>query len=108
MRIDSNSLLKFYIKFTIHSDPAKSLKIVRGEASKGSRLFLYSRTSRRGEIRIIPNNIKLKFKKLSEGFFEVTVDGKLAPGEYFFMPVTELGLPCPASQIQMISCFGID
>lgn len=107
MRIDSNSIMKFYIKFTIHSDPSESLKIVRGEALKGSRQFLYSRTSRRGERRIIPNDIKLKFKKLSEGFFEISVDGKLESGEYFFMPVTESGLPCPASQIHMISCFGV-
>lgn len=104
VRISKSAMPKFIIKVEVGTDPADVISLGIGEVKKDKRKFLQSSSNAKGEARdISATSVKLEFKKISDGLYEIILP-TIAPGEYAFMPV-KIGI----SDTKMkFSCFGMD
>lgn len=104
VRLSKAAMPKFIIKVDAGTDPADVISLGIGEIKKDKRRFLQSSSNARGEARDISStSVKLEFKKISDGLYEIVLP-TIAPGEYAFMPV-KIGV---SDTKLKFSCFGVD
>ena len=111
VRLSMNSLPKIIIKIEGNVDPSEIISLSEAEVKRDRRRFLQSSRGMRGRAHDISDTyIKLEFKKIRNGIFEVILPSDIQPGEYAFMPINSGGsntLQTYNSKVK-ISCFGID
>jgi hypothetical protein len=111
VRLSMNSLPKIIIKIEGNIDPSEVISLSEAEVRRDRRRFLQNSSGIRGRARDISYTfIKLEFKKIRNGIFEVILPSDIQPGEYAFMPIISGGsnsIQTYYSKVK-ISCFGID
>jgi hypothetical protein len=111
VRLSMNSLPKLIIKVEGNVDPSEIISLSEAEVKRDRRRFLQSSRGIRGRARDVSDTyIKLEFKKIRDGIFEVVLPSDIQPGEYAFMPINSGGSNSSQtynSKVK-ISCFGID
>lgn len=106
VRLPMNSLPRMIIKVEGNVDPSEIISLSEAEVKRDRRRFLQSSRGMRGRAHDISDTyIKLEFKKIRNGIFEVILPSDIQPGEYAFMPIISGG---SNSLTVKISCFGID
>lgn len=104
VRISKSAIPRFIIKVEPGTDPANIISLGIGEVKKDKRRFLQSSQNAKGEARdISTTSVKLEFKKISDGLYEIVLPA-MSSGEFAFMPV-KIGI---SDTKVKFSCFGID
>ncbi|MDX2282975.1 MAG: hypothetical protein NW241_02385 [Bacteroidia bacterium] len=107
VRFSGRSLPKFVMKSEGGTDPAEQIVLCKGEVRKKHRRFVHIGVKMYGGARDVSSAyVKLEFKRIREGVFEIMLPRTLPPGEYAFMPLS-ISTGAPPAKI-MLSCFGID
>lgn len=113
-RFKVNEIPKIVIKIEAGKDPSEEITLVVAEVKKEKRRFIQSDEAMGGRAKNIAQSfIKLEFKKIKNGIYEIIVPQNLAIGEYGFLPYYKgpsgVDLIISGSgQSAKISCFGID
>jgi len=106
VRYPKASLPRLVIKVDGGEDPADFVTLSVGSAKKGKRSFLQSSSSMYGKARDVSGSfVKLEFRKIQDGLYEIILPASIAPSEYAFMPIADGKATSTGIKI---SCFGID
>lgn len=111
VRFTKNTLPRLIIKVDGDVDPSEVISLSKGVVKKNKRKFIQGSMSMTGKARDVSESyIKLEFKKISKGVFEIILPNDLQSGEYAFMPINGSGSNSVTSLNSKvkISCFGID
>ncbi|MDZ4810934.1 MAG: hypothetical protein SGI96_22085 [Bacteroidota bacterium] len=111
IRFLKNTLPKLIIKVDGNIDPSELISLSKAEVKKDRRKFLQSSIALGGGARDVSNTfLKIQFKKLREGIYEIILPKDIQPGEYGFIPMnTGTGNPLTSFNAKAkITCFGID
>lgn len=106
VRFPKNILPKLIIKVDANTDPSDIITLSKAETKKGQRRFLQA--SVKGPYTkakdVSKTTVKLEFKKIREGVFDIILPNDIKSGEYGFVAKNS---GSGNSKIKMI-CFGID
>ena len=106
VRFSKATLPRIIIRVEGGVDPADLVVLSVAEVKKDRRRFLQGSMTLYGKARDVSASfIKVEFKKIRDGVYEVVLPADIAPGEYAIMPIAD-GKSTPAGT--KISCFGID
>ena len=111
VRFTKGTLPKLIIKVDGDVDPSEVITLSKGVVKKKKRKFIQGSMSMTGKARNVSESyIKLEFKKIRKGIYEIILPNDLEPGEYAFMPISSGGSNSVTSLNSKvkISCFGID
>lgn len=109
VRFLAGSLPRLVIRLAENIDPEESITLSKAEVKKDRRRFLQSSHTMTGATRNTEGtDVKLEFKKLREGLFEILLPRNLVAGEYAFMPMGDQNISLTSVSNIKISCFGID
>ncbi|MCW5906664.1 MAG: hypothetical protein KIS94_02310 [Chitinophagales bacterium] len=109
LRFTASSLPRMFIKLDSNVDPAESITLAKAEVKKDRRRFLQGSMSVSGAARNTSGHeVKLQFKKIREGIFEIIIPPTIEAGEYAFMPMGDQNISITSVTNIKISCFGID
>lgn len=111
VRFAKNALPRLIIKVEGNVDPSELISLSKGEVKKDRRRFLQGDLAFGGKARDVSSSyVKLEFKKIGNGIFEIILPSDIQPGEYAFMPINssnQNSLMSYDSKVK-ITCFGID
>jgi len=111
VRLSKNVLSKLIIKVERNIDPSEIISLSMAIVKKDRRRFLQGSMALGGKARDVSSSyVKLEFKKIRDGIFEIILPSDIQLGEYAFMPISSGGgnpLTAYNSKVK-ISCFGID
>lgn len=109
-RLLKNSNPKFIIKLEgVNTDPADVLLLSKGSSKKDRRQFLRSKMSMGGKsVDVSSSFVKLEFKKVKDGIYQIILPESIEPGEYAFMQILASNDFATYSAPIKLSCFGID
>ena len=101
-----NAIPKIIIKVTGNIDVTEQLFLCKGEVKKKRRVFVTIAHSFVNQKKDISNsNIKLEFRKIKDGIFEIILPNNIESGEYAFLPLFSME---NINAQKKISCFGIN
>lgn len=108
-RFAAGNIPRLFIKLEANIDPNESITLSQAEVKKDRRRFLQGSMSAYGAARnTSAGEVKLTFKKIREGVFEILLPSNIASGEYAFMPMGDQSISLTSVTNIKISCFGID
>ncbi|MGB4776454.1 MAG: hypothetical protein WBP45_14855 [Daejeonella sp.] len=109
-RFSSNSVPKFLIKLdALNIDPADAILLSKGVSKKDRRQFLRFKMTMGGKsIDVSSSFVKLEFKKVKDGIYEIILPESIEPGEYAFMQILASNDFAAYNAPIKLSCFGID
>lgn len=106
VRFPSATPPRLFIRVEGGVDPSDLILLSIGETHKDRRRFLVGNSSLYGKARDVSDSfIKMEFRKVRDGVYELVLPTGIAPGEYAIMPVSD---GKTSSTTTKISCFGID
>jgi len=111
VRFSKDALPRLIIKVDGNADPSELISMAKGEVKKDRRRFLQGSMALAGKARDVSSAyIKLEFKKLRDGIYEIILPSDIQSGEYAFMPMNSgEGNPLTSYNSKVkIACFGID
>lgn len=109
VRFAQGSLPRLVIKLDENVDPEESVTLSKAEVKKDRRRFLQSSRKMMGAARNTGQEaIKLTFKPIRTGVFEIVLPSNLEVGEYAFMPMMAQQTNMLSTNSIKIACFGID
>lgn len=109
IRFTASALPRMFIKLEPNVDPTESITLAKAEVKKDRRRFLQGSMSMSGAARNTSGvEVKLQFKKIRDGIFEILIPSTIESGEYAFMPMGDQNISITSVTNIKISCFGID
>ena len=108
MVFKQSSLPKLVIKVENNQDPSELVTLTKAEVTKDRRRFLLESASMTGSAKNVSSaKVALKFRKIREGIYEISLPAGLGTGKYGFMPMGTSASLMNASTIK-ISCFDVE
>ncbi|MGB4776086.1 MAG: hypothetical protein WBP45_12985 [Daejeonella sp.] len=109
-RLSKNLIPKFIIKLDgANTDPKDVLLLSKGISKKDRRQFLRFKMTMGGKsIDVSSSFVKLEFKKVKDGIYEILLPESIEIGEYAFMQIISSNDFAAYSTTIKLSCFGID
>jgi hypothetical protein len=109
IRFKQTTLPRIFIKVDGNSDPSEMVTLSKGEIKKDRRRFLQGSAKLGGKARDVSGSeVKIEFKKIRDGLFEILLPPSMTTGEYAFMPVGDSTATLLSGGKPRITCFGID
>ncbi len=107
IRFTKDKLPTFVIKVDKGIDPAETYTVLKATVKKKKRSFLIGRYAMGGKAKDTRDeHIKVMYKKLKDGVYEITLPSDIEIGEYAFVPNSTEGMS--AGNKIKINCFAIN
>ncbi|MEN0081116.1 hypothetical protein [Flavobacterium lindanitolerans] len=107
IRFSKEKLPIFVVKVDKGIDPAEVYSVLKAKVKKNKRSFLIGSYAMGGKAKDTgKEKIKITYKKLKDGIYEISLPSDIAAGEYSFVPNSTEGMS--AGNKMKITCFGID
>lgn len=107
IRFPKGTLPKFYIKVDANTDPSDVISLFIPEIKKDQRKFLLGSMGSFYKKAKDVNKyaVKIDFKKIADGVYEIIIPADLASGEYGFLPAN---INATNTSRVKVNCFGVD
>jgi hypothetical protein len=107
VRFLNTSLPRLIVRVDGNVDPMELYSLSKAKPDNNARFFLQTSRNVTGQTLDVSSNfVKIEFKKVRDGVFEVVFPPNLQPGEYGFVKI-DMGNLIAANKVK-IYCFGID
>jgi hypothetical protein len=108
VRFKKDTMPKIVVKIDGSADPAETIVLARVfEQKKDRRRFIKGKMRLGGKTKDVSKyDVRLEFKKIRDGLYELILIGPIELGEYAFMPLENNNSIGKTSQ--KLTCFGID
>lgn len=109
IRFNSANLPRIIIKIEGNVDPADLITMSKAVSKNNKRSFLQGGVGFVGRTKDVSSTyVKLEFKKIRNGVYEIILPTDITSGEFGILPVTDPNSLAGSKSNIKITCFGID